>query len=167
MLDGGLRASVKKSLDNGGVIKLVSDSFTSDFGWVNAIFQNSFVNVFDTSADWSFLFVAFGTGFSGFFSHDFSLSDDHDVFAREFLLQFSDDFGLDFLPADNLWCWDHKNQSVPSANIDFFDSNQMELHKLFFGGGIGVVLDVKDGLSNTGLDVGSPLVVFLLEFVGD
>ena len=149
------------------IVHFVSDSLTSDFSWKNAIFQDSFMDVFDTSADWSFLFVAFGTGFSGFFSHDFSGTNDQNVFAREFLFQFSNDFGLDLLPAGNLLSWDHQDQSVSSANIDFFDGNNVKLHKLFFGGGIGTVLDFKKGLSDVVLDVGSPLVVFLLEFVGD
>merc|ERR1712165_363667 len=125
------------------------------------------MHMLNTSTDWSFLLIAFSTGFSSFFSHDFSLSNNHNMLTRKFLLQFPNNFGLDFLPTANLVCWDHQNQSVSSANIDFLDSDQMKLHKLFFSGGIGVVLDVKDGLSDAGLDVGSPLVVFLLEFVGD
>lgn len=167
MLNVGLAGSVQESFDDNGVVHLVSDSFTGDLSWENAVFQDSLVDNFDTSADWSLLLVATGAGGFGFLGHDFPGADDQNVFAGEFLLEFSDDFGLDLLPSGNLWGWDHQDQSVSSADIDFFDGVDVKLHKLFLGGGIGTVLDFENGLGDVVLDVGRSLVVFLLEFGGD
>merc|ERR1711929_54154 len=102
--------------------------------------------MFDGARNWAFLFVTFSTGFFSFFRHDLSLTNNHNVFTRKFLFQFTNDLCLDFLPAVDLWSWDHKSKSATATDFHFFDSDKIELHKLFFGGIVSVVLDIKNSL---------------------
>jgi len=145
----------------------VSDPLAADFGWVHTVLEDRVVDDLDASADWSLLLVALGTGLSSLLSHHFSSTNDEYVLAAEFLLELSDDFDLDFLPADDLWGWDHEDQSVSSADIDLLDSHNVELHKLFLGSSIGTVLDFEQSAGDVVLDVGGSLVVLLLKLVCD
>ena len=125
------------------------------------------MNLFDGSRDGSLLFVAVGRSFSLFFWHDLSVSDDDDVLVGKFLFEFSDQFFLDFSPSRDLRSGDRDDDSVSSTNVEFFGSDHVKLHQLFFDGFFSVVLNVQNGLAALGFDAGgfgaSPLDHFLVD----
>ena len=104
------------------------------------------MNRSESSAEWSLLLLV--TGLSGRFRKDsslklylfflkkiwggckFYLGEDDDVFAREFFLEFSDNFLLDFLPGLDLRLRNDDSDSLAARpNVEFLGALKINVYR--------------------------------------
>lgn len=111
MFDGGLLVLVQVNLDQLRTVQLDADTFANDFSWEYQIFQHGIEHSGQCSGTWTLLFqwVACVTLW---FWQNFSLSNENNMLSGEFLLQFTNQTGLDLLESLLLWNWNVDNDGL-------------------------------------------------------
>lgn len=104
-------------LDELRAIQLVTDTLADDFCWENKIIENVVVHRCQGTASWSLLLVWIGTSTLRL-GKDFAFGAEHDMTAREFLLQLADEADLDFLESLLLGNWNVDDDSLKCRRVD-------------------------------------------------
>lgn len=102
VFNGGLLVLVQVHLNQLRAVELDTDSLAHDFSGEDQILKNGIVHSGQSTGAWALLFQRVAR-LAGWLGQNFAFANDHNVLARELLLQLTDQNDLDLLEHLLLW----------------------------------------------------------------
>ena len=105
VFDSCLLILIQMHLNQLRTIQLHTNALANNFSWEDEIVQDVVIDSCQSAATWALLFVWVRTTTTRF-GQNFTFSAEHDMLAREFLLQLTHKTGLNLLERLLFWNWD-------------------------------------------------------------
>lgn len=102
---------VQVNFDQLGTVQFHTNALSNNLSWEDKIVEDCIVDSGQSAASWSLLFVGVGAS-TLWLGQNSAFGTEHDVTAREFLLQFAHQSGLNLLEGSLLWNWNVDNDSL-------------------------------------------------------
>ena len=146
----GLLVLVQMNLEQTGTVKTETNPLADNFCRVNKVVEDSIVNSHQSTTAWTLLLLP--VHFPGWLGQNPSLGDKDHMFARELLLEFANQPGLDLLKGLNLRNGHEDNNGLfACADINFLGSSNIQFPKVTLE--VRVHLEIKKSLRNGLLEI--------------
>ena len=124
MFNVGLLVLVEMNLEETSSVETETNPLADNLGGVDEVIEDSTVNGHQSAASWALLLLL--VHFPSGLGQNPPLSDKDDMFTREFLLQFTDQAGLNLLEGLQLRHWHENNDRLLAlADLDLLGSSNV------------------------------------------